>query len=72
MKFTDLLFFKFCISVKEKHPTIPRKVIKIVLYFSTSYLCEQALSCLIMSIKNKNRNHLIVVENEICECQFQD
>jgi hypothetical protein len=72
MRFTDLPLDKFCISVKKEYPAIHRKAMNILLLFSTSYMCEQALSCL-ASMKSKDRNHLISVEDEIrvCLCQFQ-
>ena len=54
MRFTDLSLDKFWISVKEEFPTIHRKASKILLQFSTSYMCEQAFSCL-TSIKSKDR-----------------
>jgi hypothetical protein len=45
-KFTDLSLDKFWISVKEEYPAIHRKAINILLQFVTSYMCEQAFSCL--------------------------
>ena len=67
MRFTDLSLDEFWISVKEEFPTIHRKASKILLQFSTSYMCEQAFSCL-TSIKSKDRNRLLSVENEIRVC----
>ena len=67
MRFTDLFLDEFWISVKEEFPTIHRKASKILLQFSTSYMCEQAFSCL-TSIKSKDRNCLLSVENEIRVC----
>ncbi|XP_072909831.1 zinc finger BED domain-containing protein 5-like isoform X6 [Hemitrygon akajei] len=64
MRFTNLPLDKFWISVKEGYPAIHRKAMTILLQFSTSYLCEQALSSL-TSIKSKDRNCLISVEGEI-------
>jgi hypothetical protein len=62
MRFSDLPLDKLRVSVKEEYPTIHRKAINILLQFSTSYMCEQALSCL-TSIKTKDRNRLISVED---------
>jgi hypothetical protein len=56
MRFTD----KFWICIKEEYPAIHRKAVNILLQFSTSYMCEQAFSCL-TSIKSKDRNHPISV-----------
>jgi hypothetical protein len=65
MRFTDLSLGKFWISVKEEYPAIHRKAINILLQFSTSYTCKQASSCL-TSIKGKERNHLLSVQDELC------
>ena len=52
--FADLSLDKFWISVKDKFLTIHRKVIDILLQFSTSYMCEQVFSHL-TSIKCKDK-----------------
>jgi hypothetical protein len=70
MRFTDLPLDKFWISVKEEYPAIHRKAVNILLQFSVSYICEQAVSFL-TSMKSKDRNHLISVEDEICVCLSQ-
>jgi hypothetical protein len=64
MRFTDLSLGLFWISVEEEYPAIHGKAIYKLLQFSTSYpyKCEQAFSCL-TSIKSKNRNRLISVED---------
>jgi hypothetical protein len=49
--------------VKEEYPAINRKSVNILIDFSTSYVYEQALSCL-TSIKSKDRNRLILDEDE--------
>jgi hypothetical protein len=63
MRFTD----KFWISIKEEYHAIHRTAINILLQFSTSYMCKHGFSCL-TSIKSKDRNHLISVQDEICVC----
>ncbi|XP_021941809.1 zinc finger BED domain-containing protein 5-like isoform X2 [Zootermopsis nevadensis] len=63
MRFTDLSLDKFWISVKE-YPAIHREAINILLQFSTAYMCEQRFSYL-TSIKTKDRNRLLSVEDEI-------
>ena len=67
IRFTDLSLDKFWISVKEEYPTIHRKAINILLPFSISYMCEQAVSYL-TSNKGKDRNRLFSIENEIRVC----
>jgi hypothetical protein len=67
MRFTDLPLDKFWISVKEECPAIHRNAINILLQFSTFYMCEQVFSCL-TSMKNKDRNCLVSVEDEIYVC----
>lgn len=57
----------FC---KRRVPCYSQAARKILLSYSTSYLHEQVVSRL-TSIKNKDRNGLISVENEICGCSFQ-
>jgi hypothetical protein len=46
MRFADLPLDKFWISVKEEYPAIHRKAMNILLQVLTSYMCEQAFSCL--------------------------
>jgi hypothetical protein len=67
MRFTDLPLDNFWISVKEEYPAIHRKAMNIVLQFSASYMCQQAFSCL-TSMKSKDRNFLISVEDQIHVC----
>jgi hypothetical protein len=67
MRFTDLSLDKFWISVKEECPAIQGKTINILLQILISYMCEQALFCL-KSIKSKDINCLISVEDELCVC----
>jgi hypothetical protein len=52
--------------VKEEYPAIHRKAINILLQFSSSYMCEQAFSCL-SSIKSKGRTFSLQLKmNSIC------
>jgi hypothetical protein len=46
MRFTNPPLDKFWFSVKEEYPAIHRKSMNILLQFSSSYMCEQAFSCL--------------------------
>jgi hypothetical protein len=72
MRFTDLPLDKFWISVKEDNLATHRKVMNILLQFSTQNMCEQAFSCL-TSTKNKGINRFISGEDEIhvCLCQVR-
>ncbi len=58
---------KFWISAKREYPVISVKALDLLLQFSTSYLCEQAFSCLTV-IKSKSRNRLLSVEEELRLC----
>jgi hypothetical protein len=69
MRFTDLPLDKFWISVKEEYLAIQRKAMNILLQFSTSYMCEQAFSCL-TSMKSKEKS-FISVEDESRVCLSQ-
>jgi hypothetical protein len=53
--------------LKEEYPAMHSKAILILLQFSASYVCEQAFSCL-TSIKSKDKNRLISVEDEFHVC----
>jgi len=57
----------FWISVMQEYPSIAKKAIKVLLQFSTSYLCELGFSTL-NSIKNKKRERLQSVEEELRVC----
>ena len=67
IRFTDLPLNKFWMSVKEDIPTFHGKEIDILLKFLTSYMCQQAFSNL-TSIKRKDRNCFLLIENEIRVC----
>ena len=67
MKFNEVSLDKFWISAKQEYPVISVKALDVLLQFSTSYLCEQAFSCLTI-IKSKSRNRLLSVEEELRVC----
>ncbi len=67
MKFNEVSLDKFWISAKQEYPAISVKALDVLLQFSTSYLCEQAFSCLTV-IKSKSRNRLLSVEEELRVC----
>lgn len=57
----------FWISIEEQYPIISESAIKILLQFSTSYLCELGFSALV-NIKNRNRERLQTVDEEMRVC----
>ena len=67
LNFNDVSLDVFWISIKTEYPAISDRAINILLQFSTSYLCEQAFSCL-TNIKSKSRNRLLSVEEELRVC----
>lgn len=67
MKFNEVSLDVFWISVRLEYPVVSAKALVILLQFSTSYLCEQAFSCL-TTIKSKSRNRLLSVEEELRVC----
>jgi hypothetical protein len=67
MKFNEVSPDVFWISIRKEYPVISAKAVNILFKFSTSYLCEQAFSCL-TNIKSKERNRLLSVEEELQVC----
>jgi hypothetical protein len=67
IKFNEVPPDVFWISIRKECPVISVKAVNISLQFSTSYLCEQAFSCL-TNIKSKERNRLLFVEEEFRVC----
>jgi hypothetical protein len=67
MKFNEVPLDVFWISIRKEYSAITAKAMKILLQFSTSCLSEQAFSCL-TEIKNKNRNRLLYVVEELQMC----
>ena len=56
-KHKDLPLSQFWISIKNKYPELSGKAIKLLLIFSTTYLCEKSFSSLSL-IKTKQRNRV--------------
>ena len=67
MKFNEVSLDKFWITAKQEYPVISVKAVNVLLQFSTSYLCEQAFSCLTV-IKSKSRNRILSLEEELRVC----
>ncbi|KOC62786.1 SCAN domain-containing protein 3, partial [Habropoda laboriosa] len=57
LNFSEMPLADFWISVKKEYPQISVKVVPILLPFSTTYLCEQSFSTLVL-IKNDKRSCL--------------
>ena len=57
LKFTEVPLDVFWIVVKDEYPQISDKAIAVLLPFSTTYLCEQLFSTLVL-IKNDKRSCL--------------
>ena len=55
---------EFWIKIQNEYPNIGEKVLVILLQFSTTYLCETALSVL-TNLKTRKRERLLVVEEEM-------
>jgi hypothetical protein len=68
MKFSEFALDVCWTSIRNEYPVISAKAVKILLHFSTSYLCEQAFLCL-TRIKSKERNRLLSVEEELQVCK---
>ena len=67
LKHCELSLDSFWISVENEYTTIAQKALKILLLFSTTYLCEQGFSAL-TTIKNNKRERLLSVEEELRVC----
>jgi hypothetical protein len=67
MKFMDTPLDQFWIMIKEEYSSVSEKALNILLQFSTSYMCEQAFSC-ITTMKSKDRNRLLSLEDELRVC----
>ena len=50
---------RFCFSVENKFPQIPTKAMKVLIPFTSTYLCECGFSALTL-IKNKHKPRLVV------------
>ena len=67
LKHSEISLDSFWILIKQEYPNISEKAIKILLQFSTTYLCESGFSALV-NIKNKKRQKLNSIENELRVC----
>jgi hypothetical protein len=63
MKFNEVRLDMFWISITEEYPMISAKAVKILLQFATSYICEQASSCL---TNNKNKEIVCCLQGKNC------
>lgn len=63
-KFLDSSIPSFWIYARSQYPTIVNRAIKILLPFSTSYLCESAFSTMKI-VKSKQRNRLLHLEDDL-------
>ena len=66
-KYSQLPLDAFWISVMEEYPALSKNAIKVLLQFSTSYLCELGFSYL-NNIKKKKREILKTIEEELRVC----
>ncbi|XP_025407116.1 zinc finger BED domain-containing protein 5-like [Sipha flava] len=62
-KFTNMELTKFWISIKNEYPLVCEKALRVLIPFSTSYLCEAGFSAVAV-IKSKYRSK-INVEKEM-------
>lgn len=63
-KFSKMSLMDFWVERRADYAEIADKAIRFLLPFTTSYLCETAFSSLVY-LKNKYRNRLISVENDL-------
>ena len=55
---------EFWVSIREEYKLISKAAIEILLQFSTTYLCEQSFSSLVL-IKNEKRSCLSDIDREL-------
>ena len=67
LKHSDVSLDSFWINIENEYPNIVKKALKIMLLFSTTYICEQAFSAM-TTIKNTKRERLLSVEEEMRVC----
>ena len=67
LKHSEFTLDAFWLLVKKEHPAIAPKALRLLLQFSTSYLCEFGFSAL-TTIKHKKRAQLLSVEDELRVC----
>jgi hypothetical protein len=63
-RFESMKIPRFWLSVRNEFPDLSKSAANYLMPFATTYLCEKAFSCLVF-IKNKYRNTLKSVENEL-------
>jgi len=66
-KYKNVPLNEFWIHVEKIHDKIGKKALKILLQFSTSYLCEQGFSTLV-NIKTNKRMKMEFIEEEMRVC----
>ena len=73
LKHSELSLDAFWLLVEKEYAAISQKALRLLLLFSTSYLCEFGFSALTI-IKYKKRAQLLSVEDElrVCICQKRD
>ena len=67
LKYSELNLNAFWILVEKEYPAIAQKALRLLVQFSTSYLCEFGFSAL-TTIKHKKRAKLLSVEDELRVC----
>ena len=67
LKYKEVSLETFWIDIEKEFPHLAKKAQKILLQFSTSYLCELGFSTL-TNIKSKKRSRLLSVEEEMRVC----
>jgi hypothetical protein len=63
-RFKSMRITRFWLSVRNEFPDLSKSAANCLMPFATKYLCEKAFCCLAF-IKNKYRNTLKNVENEL-------
>ncbi|CAI9721398.1 Hypothetical predicted protein [Octopus vulgaris] len=64
LKHSELNLNAFWLLVEKEYPAISQKALRLLVHFSTSYLCEFGFSAL-TTIKHKKRAQLLSVEDEL-------
>ena len=67
IKHSEVPIDTFWISIKEEYPALSDKALRVLLQFSTSYLCELGFSTL-HNIKFKKRERQRCIEEEMRVC----
>ncbi|XP_014782252.1 zinc finger BED domain-containing protein 5 [Octopus bimaculoides] len=67
LKHSELNLNAFWLLVEKEYPAIAQKALRLLVQFSTSYLCEFGFSAL-TTIKHKKRAQLLSVEDELRVC----